>query len=284
MRDRELVANGIRHHLIESDGPEGSEVVLLHGYLDLARSFEPVIKAVAAQGYRVIAPDFRGHGDSDRAPPGAYYHYMDYVADLDALFDALELRRAHLVGHSMGGGVATRFAGARPERVRSLCLLEGVGPPAMPAEVAPDRTTAWLDSLARLRRRAPRTLASLDEVVARMKISHPDVALETLRRVAELSVRALPEGGYVFRFDPLHQTISPMRFDAEASEAFCARITCPVLHLDGGSFAQWPELAARAALYPGAEVRTLEGAGHMMHWTRPDDTAAALVAFLQRSA
>lgn len=280
VRDRDVVANGLRHHLLETDGEAGREVLLLHGYLDLARSFVEVIEALAAQGYRVIAPDFRGHGDTDRTPPGSYYHYMDYVADLDALFEVLGLARAHVVAHSMGGGVATRFAGARPERVRSLCLLEGVGPPAMPADVAPDRTTAWLDGLAKLRRRGPRPMATIDDVMARMRVSHPALDVETLRHVATISTRALPEGGYVFRFDPLHQTTSPMRYDAEAVDAFLPRITCPVMHIDGGEITAWPDLAARATRYPNARFVTLEGAGHMMHWTRPAETSAAVLAFL----
>lgn len=280
LRDREVTANGLRHHLIETAGEPGREVLLLHGYLDLARSFHHVIEALAAQGYRVIAPDLRGHGDTDRTPPGSYYHYMDYVADLDALFEVLSLERAHVVGHSMGGGVATRFAGARPSRVRSLCLLEGVGPPAMPAEVAPDRTVAWLDGLAKLRRRGARTMASLDEVIARMRVSHPSLDAGTLRRVAALAVRELPEGGFVFRFDPLHQTTSPMRYDAEAVDAFLPRIACPVMHVDGGELSAWPGLMERARCYPGARFASIEGAGHMMHWTRPDETAAIILAFL----
>lgn len=278
--DREVVANGLRHHLIEAPGDAGRTVVLLHGYLDLARTFDRVIEAIAAQGYRVIAPDARGHGDTDRTPPGSYYHFMDYVADLEALLDALGLARAHLVGHSMGGGVATRYAGARPGRVRSLALLEGVGMPAMPADVAPDRTAAWLDGLAKLRGRAARRFATLDEVVARMRVSHPAVEAPVLRRVAEQSVRALPDGGYVFRFDPLHQTTSPMRFDAEAAEAFLPRIACPVLHVDGGDITQWEELVGRARRYPNASHVSIPGAGHMLHWTRPEETARAVTEFL----
>ena len=178
--DRRIAANGLQHHLVEHPGGGRGTVVLLHGYLDLARSFEEVIAALGAAGYRVIAPDFRGHGDTDRIPPGAYYHAMDYVADLDALLDALALDRVHLVAHSMGGTVATRYAGARPARVASLALIEGVGPPAMPADVTPDRTALWLDGLKRARGRAPRPMGSLDEVVARMRVSHPSVPPDTL--------------------------------------------------------------------------------------------------------
>ncbi|MDO9017103.1 MAG: alpha/beta hydrolase [Deltaproteobacteria bacterium] len=278
--DRRVAANGLQHHLVEHPGGGRGDVVLLHGYLDLARSFEEVIAGLGAAGYRVIAPDFRGHGDTDRVPPGAYYHAMDYVADLDALLDALALDRPHLVAHSMGGTVATRYAGARPARVASLALIEGVGPPAMPAEVTPDRTALWLDGLKRARGRATRPMRSLDEVVARMRVSHPSVPLDTLRTMAARATRETDDGGLLFRFDPLHMTISPMRYDAEAFEAFVPRITAPVLMVDGGSLAHFPELAERAARYPGARFVSVPDAGHMIHWTAPDALVAALLAFL----
>ena len=278
--DRFVVANGLRHHVLEHPAGARGSVVLLHGYLDLARSFTEVITALGSAGYRVIAPDFRGHGDTARVPPGAYYHAMDYVADLDDLLDALALDRVHLVAHSMGGTVATRYAGVRPERVATLALIEGVGPPAMPADVTPDRTLGWLDGLKKARARVPRPMRSLDDVVARMRISHPAVPLDTLRSMAARATREADDGGLVFRFDPLHMTISPMRYDAEAFEAFVARITCPVLMVDGGSLADFPELAERARRYPGVRFAQVPDAGHMVHWTAPDALAAALRGFL----
>lgn len=278
--ERFVSANGLRHHVLEAPGGSRGTVVLLHGYLDLARSFEEVIAAIGATGYRVIAPDFRGHGDTDPVPPGACYHAMDYVADLDALLDALALDRVHLVAHSMGGAVATRYAGARPSRVASLALIEGVGPPSMPADVTPDRTIAWLDGIKKARARVPRTMRSLDEVVARMRVSHPSVAPETLRRMAARATRESVDGGLVFRFDPLHMTISPARFDSDAFEAFVARITCPVLVVDGGSLTDFPELGDRARRYPGVRVTSIPDAGHMVHWTAPDALSAALIGFL----
>lgn len=277
--ERFVVANHLRHHLVEAGDVAAPAVVLLHGYLDHARSFGAVIDRVAAAGYRVLAPDLRGHGDTDRTPPGSYYHFNDYLADVDALLDALGLGAVTLVGHSMGGGVASRYAGARPSRVRALAVLEGLGPPAMDPDVAVDRTTGWLDQLAKLRGRAPRRMATLDDVLARMRVSHPSLSTETLRAVAEDAVRPHPEGGWEFRFDPLHQTMSPMRYDAEAAEAFLDRIACPVLLVDGGGMTAWPGLDARARRYPNARTVVLPDAGHMMHWTQPDALADALVTF-----
>lgn len=277
--DRFLVANGLRQHVIEHPGAGRGDIVLLHGYLDLARSFEEVIRALGGAGYRVIAPDFRGHGETDPTPVGSYYYAMDYVADLDELIDALGLDRFHVVAHSMGGTVATRFAGTRPSRVRSLALLEGVGPPAMPADVSPDRTLAWLDGVKKVRSRPQRVMPSLDDVVARMRLSHPSVPLDVLRVMAARATKPV-DAGLAFRFDPLHMTTSPLRYDAEAFEAYVARVACPVLTVDGGDLAAWPELTERATRYPDARAAHLPGAGHMMHWTQPAALAATLREFL----
>lgn len=281
LHDRAVFANGLAHHALEHPGAGRGDVLLLHGYLDLARSFTRVIAALGAAGYRVLAPDFRGHGDTDRAPEGSYYHFPDYLADVVGLLDALAVGPAHVVAHSMGGSVATMLAGAFPARVRSLSLLEGIGPPPMPAEVAPDRTARWIEGVARVRARGARRMASLDEVVLRMRVSHPDLPEALLRDAAAVAARPTEDGGYVFRFDPLHQTMSPGRFDADGFEAFIERLTCPVLHVWGQDPAHFPEYSQRTTRYRGARVVELPGAGHMMHWTRPDEVAAAVLGFLK---
>jgi len=268
-RDFEVIANGLRHHLVEHPGGERGVVLLLHGYLDLAWSFARVIEGLGARGHRVLALDFRGHGDTDRCPPGAYYHFADYLADVVFVLDALGVERTHVVAHSMGATVATMLAGTLPARVRSLVLVDGVGPPAMPEDVAPDRTARWLEGLVRSRVRAPRWMATLDEVYTRLRMAHPEVPETALREAAKVAVRS-EAGGGGFRFDPLHQTTSPGRFDAAAFEAYIDRIRCPTLIVTGSELVNLAELARRIGRYPGARRLHLEGAGHMVHWTAPD--------------
>lgn len=279
LRDLTVTANGLRHHLVEHPGGAREPVLLLHGYLDLARTFERVIEGLGARGHRVLALDFRGHGDTERCPAGSYYHFADYLADALGVLDALGVARAHVVAHSMGATVATMLAGAVPARVRSLSLLDGVGPPAMPEDVAPDRTARWLETAAKVRARGPRRMATLDDAYARMRMSHPEMPEATLRAMVAPSVRAV-EGGWEFRFDPLHQTTSPGRFDAAAFEAYIDRVACPVLLLTGSELAGFEELAKRAERYRGAQRRHIDGAGHMMHWTAPDTLAAHVGDFL----
>ena len=272
-------SNGLKHHVLIWGEGRRDDVLILHGYLDCARSFTEVAEALEAGGHRVIVPDLRGFGLSDRVPRGAYYHFPDYVADVKGVVESLIEEPFHIVGHSMGGAVATLFAGTFPASVRSLATLEGVGIPSMPVEDAPKRFAQWIRDVRRTARRGPRRMKNLGEVVDRMRLVNPDVPDAILHKIAPRLVRRVDEG-LEFLFDPLHQTTSPKRFDEAEFMAFAARLTCPVLHIGGNPPGKWPELEARAQRYPSSRFVRLPTAGHMMHWTQPEKTADVLLSFM----
>lgn len=255
-------------------------VLLLHGFADAGSTWATVAEALLATGRRVIAPDLRGFGESDWVGKGGYYHFPDYVADVDALVRQLGLGSLVLVGHSMGGTVATLYAGSRPEKIERLALLEGLGPPDNEAGHAPDRMRQWLEDVADGGRGRQRTM-SPEDARKRLGRQHPGVPTEALeRQLPHLMIEE--EGAVRWRMDPLHRTTAPMPFFAPVFRAFAGRVRCPVLLLDGGSEGYHPaDEAERAAAFARGEARTIEGAGHMMHWTRPDEVAAELVRFLE---
>ena len=176
-----VVANGLSHHVLTWDGRAANNalptVVLLHGWLDIAWSFEALGSALAAAGRRAVAFDFRGHGETQWVPPGGYYHFPDYLLDLDSLLPAIAPREEviDLFAHSMGGTVAVLYAGARPQRVRRLVLAEGLGPPDMGPEALLDRTVSFLDGVARTRSTPQRPVASIGDALARMRIQNPEL-------------------------------------------------------------------------------------------------------------
>jgi pimeloyl-ACP methyl ester carboxylesterase len=101
------------------------------------------------------------------------------------------------------------------------------------------------------------------------------------RRVPELA-RADEGGALSWLADPLHRTLSPMPFFAEAYKAFARRVTCPVLSVDGGpSGFQPPDEPERLACFGSVRRESLSGAGHMLHWTEPGAVSALLVDFLR---
>ncbi len=275
---RALTVSGLDLHTItwEPEGkPSGLTALLVHGFADAAATWDLVAPALARRGHRVLAYDQRGFGRSSWIGPGGYYHFFDYVSDLDAVVRALAPSRLALVGHSMGGTVCALWAGARPSLVHRLALLEGLGPPDSDPRFAPDRATRWLDDLVGVS--AGRGYATLDEARDRLAVQHAGLEPSLLAsRVEHLVVER--DGRFHWRMDPLHRTMSPVPFYAGAFRAFLGRVTCPTLLLSGGVDGFHPaDEAERASALPSARARDLPGAGHMMHWTRPDEVARALL-------
>jgi pimeloyl-ACP methyl ester carboxylesterase len=268
----------------EAAPPSGLTLLLIHGIFDAGSTWDRVAGHLARAGHEVLAPDLRGFGRSEWIGAGGYYYFPDYIADVAALVDELNPPRLGVVGHSMGGAVACLFTGAFPERVERLALLEGVGPPVLPASTAVDRAQRWLRDLRRIER-APRPLASLDDAVARLGANNPTVPHEVLVTRAKQLTRLDAAGRLVWAHDPLHKTTSPIMFRLDEFREYLTRIACPTLVVSGGKAGfHPPDEDERVALLRDATRVELPKAGHMMHWTDPAGLARELVAFFGAGA
>jgi pimeloyl-ACP methyl ester carboxylesterase len=281
----EVPANGMVHHVLEWAAlPSEATVLLLHGYMDAAASWDLVAPALASDGLRVLAPDLRGFGDAPRVPSGGYYHFPDYVLDVADLVDKLVPPESPLavVGHSMGGSIATLYAGAFPERPRHLAILEGTGSLNNSHEVAPDRMRRWVREVRETRARGQRVLESRGDALSRLAANHSRVGEDVLRTRLDALARPLADGRLAWKADPLHGTGSPMPFFAESWMAFARRVTCPVLFVSGGPLG-WhpPDEDERLGSFSHLERAEIADAGHMMHWTEPAALARLLVRFLK---
>jgi pimeloyl-ACP methyl ester carboxylesterase len=279
---RLLLATGLHYNLLEWDGGGEHTVVLLHGFLDHAWGWEATVEAGLGDGLHVIAPDLRGHGDSDRVGPGGYYHFPDHVADVHSLVAQLGRRRVSLVGHSMGGSVAAYFAGTFPERVYRLAILEGLGVPQTTAS-APARTRAWVDAWERVRAKPPKRYASVADAAARLREHDPLLDDALALRLAERGTIELPDGGRRFKHDPLYATPGPLGFAVALAEEYWRGVGCPVLLVSGGEsrFMLAPdEQERRMASFAAARRAVLPGAGHMMQRHQPRALAGVLREFL----
>lgn len=299
-----VAANGLEHSVLEwapsspsaslpsaSSPPSrsrGPVAVLVHGYMDAAGTWDLVAPSLAAAGLRVLAPDMRGYGEGARVAPGGYYHFPDYVADLADIVDGFAPNAPiFVVGHSMGGTIATLYAGAFPERAAKLALLEGVGPPDHPAEAAPDRMKRWIEDVRGLRARGlgdggddAKSIGTIDDAFRRLAMNHSGVAPEVLRSRLRHLVRDLGDGRVAWRFDSLHRTVSPTPFYARTLIAFAKRVTCPTLFVSGGARGfHPPDEDERLAAFASLRREEIDGAGHMMHWSTPDAVAKLLVEF-----
>jgi pimeloyl-ACP methyl ester carboxylesterase len=275
--------NGIRlhvHRFRDAEArPTGLTILLLHGFLDSGATWDLVAAPLARAGHDVVAPDLRGFGESESVGAGGYYHFADYVADVAELVQSLAARRLGVVGHSMGGTIAALFAGACPDAVERLALLEGMGPVGSEPGFAVDRMQAWLRDLARVDR-APRVLTSIHEAVERLVLHHPSVSREVIESRAKLLTRPDGHGRLTWAYDPLHRTTSPTPFQVEGFKEFLRKIRAPTLVVSGG-LTGWhpPDEGERLSCIPQAIPFDMPGAGHMMHWTQPEVLSKGLLEF-----
>jgi pimeloyl-ACP methyl ester carboxylesterase len=278
---RDVQANGLRHRVLEWDGGGSTTVLCLHGFLDSAWAFFEVAPRLATAGFHVVAPDLRGHGDTDRVGAGGQYHFMDYVLDLADLAEALSRGRLALVGHSMGASVACYFAGAFPARAWRAALLEGPLHFQEPPDPPVARLAAWVDAVHRARARGPRTLPSLEAAAGRIRDLDPRCPPETALALAARTTRPV-EGGVAFKHDPLHLTPSPYPFQVARALPFWRALRCPLLLLDAADteLPAPPDFAERLAAFRGARRVLVPEAGHMLMRHQPARVAAELAAFL----
>ncbi len=276
---RFITANRLRQHLLER-GEGRRNVLLLHGYLEHAHVWDLVAPRLAQAGYHTFALDWRGHGDSEWVGAGGYYHFADYAADLGFLVRQLG-GRAAIVAHSMGATAAMLHAGTEPDRVSALALIDGVGPPDLSdPESQPARWASWIADLERTGERDPRTM-TLDEAKMRLRERFPRFSPNVTRLMAEHGTRAR-SGQRTWKFDPLHQTHSPVGYSRATAMAFAARVTAPVLFVEGSESPvrlDPPDLEARLAALRATRA-VIADSGHHPHLEQPDALAETLIAFL----
>ena len=252
-------------------GPEdGLPVIALHGWLDNANSFARLAPKLA--GLRIVALDMAGHGHSAHRPAGAGYALWDYVSDVLQVAEQLGWKRFALLGHSLGAIVSLVLAGALPERVTHLALIDGVIPPTASGENAAERLGMALQAQLDLRDKRKPVYDTLERAVeVRMK-GLVAVSREAAELLAQRGLMPVP-GGYTWRTDSRLTLASPVRLTDEQAMAFVRRVGCPaqlVVAADG-MLAKHPELLSQLPV----TVTTLPG-GHHLHLN--DEAGAVLVA------
>lgn len=283
MRERDVDAAGVRLRVCGWGPLSGPPVLILHGLLDQGAAWGPVAESLARAGYRVLAPDQRGHGQSAHAPPGAAYPFTDYVVDAAALCRALDLERVHLVGHSMGATVAAMLAGTEPGRVATLSLIEGLGPPS----TAPERAVVQLREHLRDRLdRAPthRPMDSASHAADRLRRFNPSLSPDHAQALADRATRGGPTG-CTWTWDAAHKGRSAVPFDLARFLCFLQEIQAPTRVILGARswYNQVDQLDLRqAALRHGS--RTVLQTGHNPHIEAPAALASVLLEHLKLDA
>jgi len=290
-QSRFLTLRGLRTHLLQwgtadQVAPDRPPLVMLHGWMDVAASFQFVVDALPTDRL-VLALDWRGFGLTE-SPGADSYWFPDYLGDLDAALDALAPGLpVDLLGHSMGGNVVMTYAGVRPARVRRLINLEGFGMPRTTPSQAPKRYANWLDEL-----KHPMELLtydSVDAVAQRLRKTNPLLPADRAAWLAGHWSRQRADGQWEILGDPAHKRTNPVLYQVDEVLECWKLITAPVLWVEGDrtDTSRWwgtryskEEFYQRLSVVHRVEKHLLSPAGHMLHHDQPEELAMRLEAFL----
>jgi pimeloyl-ACP methyl ester carboxylesterase len=291
---RTYFSQRLRLHYVDWGHADKPALVLLHGGRDHCRSWDWAAEALR-DDWHVIAPDLRGHGDSQWSTDGNYW-IAGYIYDLAQLIHQQRLAPVTIIAHSLGGNIAVRYAGVYPETVAKLVAIEGLGPRWVSVESLGDsadepfrrprtpiheRMDEWIREQRALAGRLPRRYASLEEAFRRMQEENPHLSAEQALHLTAHGVNQNEDGTYSWKFDNYLRVWPPYDMRAQDIQLLWSRIACPTLILYGkeSRFVD-PAADGRASHFQNAKVVGIDGAGHWLHHDRLDDFLRVVRAFL----
>jgi len=244
MKKSVALPDGMTLAYIDTGNPSGPPVVLIHGYTDSARDWVPMLPYLSKQ-FRLILVDIRGHGKSSK--PECCYARLDFAYDIKLLLDALSIRRADVVGHSLGSIIAQTFAEYWPERTDRVVLISSTGG-RPPGSTAPPQ----FDFAAEIR-----------------KLKDP----------------IDPDSPFMIAWWDSPTPVDPdfirrQRLDSAAIPL--PRLKAPTLLIWGSKdpIMEEPVRKTLEVALPGAKVKIFEGLGHNPFWENPPAVARVINAFL----
>jgi pimeloyl-ACP methyl ester carboxylesterase len=246
----------------------GQTALLLHGIGNYGRYWD-LFAAAIAQRMRLVAPDARGHGESGRPPTG--YAVDDFTRDALAMLDELDIDRAVVVGHSMGGLHAIDLASRHGDRVSSLAIVDA----------SPEPLAAGAERARRLLGGRPARFADRAEARAYLERTSPGYVDAVYENRLVFGLREDEGGGLVWRSDPgaLEQIMSGRMPVHDRWDAL-ARIAAPTLVVRGRRSNVLGDELARRMVQTLSDGRLMElEAGHNVLLDRPRELADAVVAF-----
>jgi len=281
-----FISQRLRLHYADWGNEGAPPLILVHGGRDHCRNWDWVAERLR-NDWHVIAPDLRGHGDSQWADAGGYT-MPGFIYDLAQLIHSQGFAKVTIVAHSMGGNISTRFTALYPELVDQLVTIEGLGSsPRMEAERAAQGVDGRLrDYIAGLRQaagRVPRRYPSIEAALARMQAENPRLSDAQALHLTRHGVRQNEDGTFSWKFDNYLNVWPPVDVTAEEIRYLWSRVTCPTMLVYGTeSWASNPVADGRAAHFPNAEVAIVEGAGHWVQHDRLEEFMGILARFLKR--
>ena len=286
-RFRRVDSSGLSIAAYEWGDEEAPPVLLVHGGMDFAGTYDLFAPLLADAGWRVVAFDQRGHGDSEHA---VCYSWDADVRDTLAVIDSVTPGALPLVGHSKGGGLMLQLADSCPHRVTKLVNIDGMPGKRHAPDISDHERTRmmsselsnWLDHRAKSVD-AQRKPGTIEELAQRRAVMNPRLPIEWLEYLVTIGAKKDDEG-WRWKIDPVMRFGGFGPWRPEWSLYRLANVGVPLL----GILATEPERMGFGTrltdvapyLPPGADVFEMEGCGHFIHIEQPERTAELVLEFL----
>jgi len=280
MNPREFTLNykELQLAVVEHGAADAPVILALHGWQDNAASFETL--AASLDEYRILAPDFPGHGRSSWRHPQAGYGIWSYLEEMLALLEHLAVESCVFMGHSMGGAVAALMAALYPERCRALVLLDNVGPFSITPDQAPDRMRDALEQLRSGKLNRRNHYADMEAAIAAR--ANKGLHMDAARLLARRGVVEDPKGPW-WRLDPRLYMPNLLSMSEAQTEAFLRRINSATCLVAANCY--WLErsdmLQLRLAYFGQIETHFLNGGHHQHMEDQALEVASIIRAFLE---
>ncbi|MFP6705218.1 MAG: alpha/beta hydrolase [Alphaproteobacteria bacterium] len=264
----------LRLHYVDWGNEGAPPMLLVHGGRDHCRNWDWVAEAFRDE-YHIIAPDLRGHGDSQWSMGGSYT-MPEYAYDIAHLVDQKNMAPVTILSHSLGGMISLQYAGLYPDKVKSIIAIEGLGvSPLIMAKSAGksinEKLIGWADELRKVSGRTPRRYASLEDALKRMQDENPHLSEDQARHLTVHGANQNEDGTYSWKFDNYVRIFRPYGLSPEEIRHLWSQITCPTLLIRGTeSWASDPIEDGRFNSFQNANVASIDGAGHWAHHDRLD--------------
>jgi pimeloyl-ACP methyl ester carboxylesterase len=262
-QERTFEYDGMTFHAQEWGQPGGRPILALHGWLDNAASFFRLAPLI--EGAHIIALDMAGHGRSDHRPGCRPYNVLDDIREIYAIADQLGWQTFNIMGHSRGAIMSMLAAGTFPERISSVALIDGLWPPSVKAEDAPQQLAQSILDNQNPRKTKLKVYDSVEQMKTALINSHWKYSPEAAQALLDRGVKAV-KGGFTWSSSPHLRTASSMKLTEAHIEAFVRRIEVPVKLIVAKEglpqlFQQYQE---DVAVFKNIDVVVLSG-GHHLH-------------------
>ena len=276
----------LRLHYVDWGNPEGPPMILIHGGRDHCRNWDWIAEHFKDE-YHIIAPDLRGHGDSQWVI-GSSYNQIDYVYDIAQLLNQKNMTPCVVIGHSLGGSISLLYTALHPQNVSKLIAIEGMGPPPSMLEERLNKPLDellhnWMKDLRGLSARQVRRYDSLEDAYERMQSENPHLSESQARHLTIHGSNQNEDGTYSWKFDNYVRAFPPSGLPMEEVWKLYGQIECPTMLVRGQeSWASDPVADGRTKQFTcPLTVETFADAGHWVHHDQLDAFVKAVRGFLK---